>query len=209
MAAVRACGEEALHSRRAAAQVHAVLRPNAPGGKAPGGHERRRARHAQQARARFLRLPREEHGLPLPLDSYRFHNTPYTWEQERRREREAYARVDQFRRYAFGDVFENPARCSPDCACCSWPNVDAMYPIAPAEVTLTVADLDRAVGYYEDAIGLGVNARKDGTARMGVPGRDLVVLEEQPGARPGHGRTTGLFHLALLMPSRGALHARP
>jgi catechol 2,3-dioxygenase len=42
---------------------------------------------------------------------------------------------------------------------------------------------------------------------MGVPGRDLVVLEEQPGARPGHGTTTGLFHLALLMPSRADLAA--
>src|SRR4051794_18841908 len=84
-------------------------------------------------------------------------------------------------------------------------NLDGMYPIAPAEVTLTVADLERSVDYYENAIGLGVNARENGSARMGVPGRDLLVLEEQPGARPGHGRTTGLFHFALLLPSRADL----
>jgi catechol 2,3-dioxygenase len=40
---------------------------------------------------------------------------------------------------------------------------------------------------------------------MGVPGRDLVVLDEQECARPGHGRTTGLFHLALLVPERADL----
>jgi catechol 2,3-dioxygenase len=40
---------------------------------------------------------------------------------------------------------------------------------------------------------------------MGVPGRDLVVLEEQPGARPGRGTNTGLFHLALLLPERAEL----
>jgi catechol 2,3-dioxygenase len=75
-------------------------------------------------------------------------------------------------------------------------------PVAPAEVTVSVADLGRSVDYYENAIGLQVNERENGRARMGVPGRDLVVLEEQPGARPGRGANTGLFHLALLVPSR-------
>src|SRR3954452_23041340 len=82
-----------------------------------------------------------------------------------------------------------------------------MYPIAPAEVRLTIADLERSVDYYGSAIGLGVNARENGTARLGVPGRDLVVLEEQPGARPGRGANTGLFHLALLVPDRSHLAA--
>src|SRR2546423_8509791 len=78
----------------------------------------------------------------------------------------------------------------------------ARAPISPAEVTLSVADLDRSLDYYENAIGLGVNSREDGTARVGVPGRDLLVLEEQPGARPGRGTNTGLFHFALLVPER-------
>jgi catechol 2,3-dioxygenase len=80
-------------------------------------------------------------------------------------------------------------------------------PVAPAEVTVSVADLDRSVDYWENAIGLRTNERSDGTARLGVPGRDLLVLEEQPGARPGRGANTGLFHLALLLPERGDLAA--
>ena len=77
---------------------------------------------------RFLKLLREA-GLPLPvtnrpaggryvdcrwvgrrltveLDGYRYHSSRYAWERDRRREREAYARGDQFRRYTWGDVFE-------------------------------------------------------------------------------------------------------
>jgi len=46
--------------------------------------------------------------LTVELDSYRFHRSRHAWEQDRRREREAYARGDQFRRYTYGDVFEDP-----------------------------------------------------------------------------------------------------
>jgi catechol 2,3-dioxygenase len=85
--------------------------------------------------------------------------------------------------------------------------MSARAPIAPAEVTLSVADLGRSIDYYESAIGLGVSSRENGTARMGVPGLDLLVLEEQPGARPGRGMNTGLFHFALLTPERRVLAA--
>ena len=40
--------------------------------------------------------------------SYRYHSSRHAWEQDRRREREAYARGDEFRRYTYGDVFEDP-----------------------------------------------------------------------------------------------------
>ena len=49
-----------------------------------------------------------EHRLTVELDSYRYHRSRHTWEQDRRREREAYARGDDFRRYTYGDVFEDP-----------------------------------------------------------------------------------------------------
>jgi very-short-patch-repair endonuclease len=46
--------------------------------------------------------------LTVELDSYRYHHSRHAWEQDRRREREARARGDEFRRYTYGDVFEEP-----------------------------------------------------------------------------------------------------
>ncbi|MGH2837302.1 MAG: hypothetical protein ACRDJY_03000, partial [Thermoleophilaceae bacterium] len=44
----------------------------------------------------------------VELDSYTFHNSRHAWEQDRRRERAARAREDNYRRYTWGDVFEDP-----------------------------------------------------------------------------------------------------
>jgi hypothetical protein len=49
-----------------------------------------------------------EHRLTVELDSYRYHRSRHAWEQDRRREREARARGDEFRRYTYGDVVEHP-----------------------------------------------------------------------------------------------------
>ena len=49
-----------------------------------------------------------EHKLTVELDSYRFHNSRHSWEQDRIRERQAYARGDDLRHYCWGDVFERP-----------------------------------------------------------------------------------------------------
>jgi Transcriptional regulator, AbiEi antitoxin len=48
-----------------------------------------------------------EQRLTVELDSYRYHNSRYSWEQDRKREREARRRGDEFRRYTWGDVFED------------------------------------------------------------------------------------------------------
>jgi very-short-patch-repair endonuclease len=50
-----------------------------------------------------------EHRLTVELDGYRYHHSRHAWEVDRRREREARARGDEFRRYTFGDVEEWPA----------------------------------------------------------------------------------------------------
>jgi catechol 2,3-dioxygenase len=71
-------------------------------------------------------------------------------------------------------------------------------------VHLTVADLDRALDYYAKAIGLRPRQRENGTAFLGSGGDDLLVLHEEPGARPVRGHT-GLFHYALLLPERADL----
>jgi catechol 2,3-dioxygenase len=68
-------------------------------------------------------------------------------------------------------------------------------------VHLTVGDLERSLGWYRDAIGLQVHAQEGATVRLGTGGEDLLVLTEQPGARPADGYA-GLFHFALLVPER-------
>jgi catechol 2,3-dioxygenase len=72
---------------------------------------------------------------------------------------------------------------------------------AMGPVHLTVADLERSLGYYTGAIGLGVLSRENGGASLGAGGRELLVLVEEPGAHPSFGYT-GLFHFALLVPTR-------
>lgn len=71
-------------------------------------------------------------------------------------------------------------------------------------VHLTVRDLDRSVAYYQDVAGLRQHDRADDTAALGVGGEDVLVLHEDPLAREP-GRHAGLFHVALLYPSRREL----
>jgi catechol 2,3-dioxygenase len=71
-------------------------------------------------------------------------------------------------------------------------------------VHLTVTDVDRSVAFYQDSIGLSLHRREDPVAAMGAGGEDLVVLYEAPFAKPA-GRTAGLYHFALLHPSREEL----
>jgi catechol 2,3-dioxygenase len=70
-------------------------------------------------------------------------------------------------------------------------------------VELSVSDLDRSLAYWQDAIGLRVLSRENGTAELGTD-TPLVRFVEEPGARPAQG-FTGLFHVALLVPDRPSL----
>lgn len=130
-ALARACHEAGVLHRTTPAQVEAVLarRPNAPGaGKLRAivrGDTRVTLSKLERAFIALLAtaglpLPQTnrraggrrvdcrwpEHNLTIELDSYRFHSSRHAWEQDRRREREAYARGDDFRRYTYGDVCE-------------------------------------------------------------------------------------------------------
>jgi len=71
-------------------------------------------------------------------------------------------------------------------------------------VHLTVSDLDRSVAFYENAIGLRLQSREGATAAMGAGSEDLLVLYEEPLAQRA-GRYAGLYHYALLFPSREEL----
>jgi catechol 2,3-dioxygenase len=72
------------------------------------------------------------------------------------------------------------------------------------DVHLTVTDLDRSLPFYEHAIGLRVHRRDGAVAALGTGGEDIVVLHEDRTARPA-GRHAGLYHVALLYPTRAEL----
>lgn len=49
-----------------------------------------------------------EYRLTVELDGYRYHHSRHAWELDRRREREARQRGEEFRRYSYGDVWDEP-----------------------------------------------------------------------------------------------------
>lgn len=70
-------------------------------------------------------------------------------------------------------------------------------------VRLRVGDLERALAFYRGVLGLNVSRDEGSTLTLG----DLLVLEEHPGIarRPVRPATTGLYHVALLVPNRREL----
>ena len=70
-------------------------------------------------------------------------------------------------------------------------------------VALTVSDLARSREFYEQAIGLQAAERDDGGVSLSAQdGRPLVVLYGDSAAPRLDRRATGLYHLAILVPSR-------
>jgi catechol 2,3-dioxygenase len=70
-------------------------------------------------------------------------------------------------------------------------------------VTLTVANLDRAHEFYERVIGLRILDPAGDAVRLGAEdGGPVVELVGDPDAPPRRRGTTGLFHLAILLPGR-------
>jgi very-short-patch-repair endonuclease/phosphoribosylcarboxyaminoimidazole (NCAIR) mutase len=129
----RACHEAGVRYRTTPREVSAILarRPNSPGaaklrailaGDQPVTLSELERRFIALLRSEGLPLPQTnkpasgrrvdcrwpEHRLTVELDGYRYHTSRHAWEQDRRREREAYARGDEFRRYTYGDVCEDP-----------------------------------------------------------------------------------------------------
>lgn len=82
---------------------------------------------------------------------------------------------------------------------------------------LRVADLGRSLAFYQDVLGLREAGSEGRTVTLSAgdepdladPGepRELIILQETPGIirRPARPITTGLYHVALLVPSRRAL----
>jgi catechol 2,3-dioxygenase len=72
-------------------------------------------------------------------------------------------------------------------------------------VHLSVADLERQITFYRDVLGFKLHGADGATvARLGAGGEDLLVLTRLPDGRRVRG-ATGLYHLAVLFPSRREL----
>jgi catechol 2,3-dioxygenase len=72
-------------------------------------------------------------------------------------------------------------------------------------VVLAVSDIGRSAAFYAETIGLREHDRSATHAVFGSGLRPLIELQLQPHAMPRPRRTAGLFHVALLVPTRAAL----
>ena len=82
---------------------------------------------------------------------------------------------------------------------------DRIHPdTLPGYIHIKVADLENQILFYEKVIGLQLNWRKDKTAAMGVNGRDLVRMTQIQNGKRYRG-VTGMYHFAILFPSRREL----
>jgi catechol 2,3-dioxygenase len=73
-------------------------------------------------------------------------------------------------------------------------------------VALTASDLDRSRAFYESVLGLTAHEVDDGELVLGVADEPALVRLHGDRAAPAlHPRATGLFHLALVTPSRREL----
>lgn len=67
---------------------------------------------------------------------------------------------------------------------------------------LTIADLSRSLAFYADILGLTPEHRPDGATMLRAGAHPLFILDERPAAQPRPPRSTGLYHAAILLPSR-------
>ncbi|WP_263384501.1 VOC family protein [Granulicella arctica] len=75
------------------------------------------------------------------------------------------------------------------------------------KVGLVVSNLQRSLEFYADIIGLQVLAQSERSAQLGITAenRILLELEQREGVRKLIGKRLGLYHFALLLPSRADL----
>ena len=86
----------------------------------------------------------------------------------------------------------------------TFPAIPATTSLGP--VRLRVTDLERGAAFYQRVIGLREMGRGADGIRLGVgPDEVLVELVGDGSASARPARTTGLFHLALLVPTRADL----
>jgi len=72
-------------------------------------------------------------------------------------------------------------------------------------VTLRVVDVDRSLRFYRDVLGFSVIERNGDSVALGTGDNVLLELEGDRSATPRPRGTTGLYHVAILLPTRADL----
>lgn len=72
-------------------------------------------------------------------------------------------------------------------------------------LSLTVGDLVKQLAFYRDVMGFALLSENKGHAVLGVGTTPLLVLHELPGAPAFPPNATGLYHFAILLPTRADL----
>src|SRR5690625_6620282 len=74
------------------------------------------------------------------------------------------------------------------------------------QVNLKVQNLERSIDFYQEVIGFKVLEQTERKADLTADGKTVLLSIEQPNnVVPKQGRTTGLYHFALLLPKRSDL----
>jgi catechol 2,3-dioxygenase len=72
-----------------------------------------------------------------------------------------------------------------------------------SQVNIKVQSLERSLAFYQEVIGFKVYEKTDKSAKLTADGKTVLLSLEQPSdVVPKRGRTTGLYHFALLLPDR-------
>jgi catechol 2,3-dioxygenase len=74
-------------------------------------------------------------------------------------------------------------------------------------IRLRVPNIGESLAFYQELLGFKETKREGNSVSLAVPENNspLLVLEEQPHAPPRPLRTTGLYHVAYLLPTRKEL----
>ncbi|ARD47338.1 glyoxalase [Sporosarcina sp. P37] len=74
------------------------------------------------------------------------------------------------------------------------------------QVNLKVQNIERALAFYQEIIGFKVLEKTERKVHLTADGKTVLLSIEQPeNVLPKQGRTTGLYHFALLLPERSDL----
>lgn len=79
---------------------------------------------------------------------------------------------------------------------------EPLHPVI-SKVTLTVQNLEHMLDFYTETLGFQVVDKNPKSASLSADGENvMLILEQLDGAKQRNPRSTGLFHIAFLLPQR-------